>query len=282
VIADVQNGIQADVAVSLNPSLGWTYADLAFHSTFAGNHQMTPMIIGMADTSGAYDAWLALPLDQRSPILIKTPDKRFPSGETRAQQQANSPAVPTGNLYYRNRTGTDTPGDQAWGSSYYDFYRWQPIRNAAGVGEFPLITKAEMDLLAAEGYLRLGQIAKAAALIDPYRTRAGLPALSGVVTDTTTPVPGGRACVPRVPTRVGNATTCGTIFEAMKWEKRMETAYTGFAAWYFDSRGWGDLPEGTALEFPVPYQELDSRGLGLYSLGGLGGIKSAPKGTYGL
>ena len=81
---------------------------------------------------------------------------------------------------------------------------------------------------------------------------------------------------------VSNTATCGTIFEAMKWEKRMETAYTGFAAWYFDSRGWGDLPEGTALEFPVPYQELDSRGLALYSLGGLGGIKAAPKGTYGL
>ena len=32
------------------------------------------------------------------------------------------------------------------------------------------------------------------------------------------------------------------------------------AIWYLDSRGWGDLPEGTALFWPVPYQELQVRG----------------------
>ena len=25
----------------------------------------------------------------------------------------------------------------------------------------------------------------------------------------------------------------------MKWEKRIETAFTHFAGWFFDSRGWG-------------------------------------------
>ena len=48
--------------------------------------------------------------------------------------------------------------------------------------------------------------------------------------------------------------------EAMKWEKRMETAYGHFLAWFFDSRGWGDLAEGTPLHFAVPYQELQARG----------------------
>ena len=75
---------------------------------------------------------------------------------------------------------------------------------------------------------------------------------------------------------------CGTIFEALKWEKRMETAFTGWASWYFDSRGWGDLPEGTPLEFPVPFQELDARQKPLYNLGGIGGKSAAAKGTYGL
>ncbi len=69
--------------------------------------------------------------------------------------------------------------------------------------------------------------------------------------------------------------------EALKWEKRMETAFTHFGAWFFDSRGWGDLPEGTALQYPVPYQELDVRGVPLYNLGGVGGPSSAPRGNYG-
>jgi hypothetical protein len=136
-------------------------------------------------------------------------------------------------------------------------------------------------MLAAEGYLRQEQIDRAAALIDRYRTRAGLPALSGVVTSAAMSVPGGRACVPRVPTPAGNSTTCATIFEAMKWEKRMETAFTGWASWYFDSRAWGDLPEGTALEFPVPYQELQARTKPFYGLGGVGGKSAAAKSGYG-
>ena len=61
----------------------------------------------------------------------------------------------------------------------------------------------------------------------------------------------------------------------------METAFTGWASWYFDSRGWGDLAEGTALEYPVPYQELDARRKPIYDLGGVGGKSAAVKGTYG-
>jgi hypothetical protein len=281
VIADVVNGIQADVNVTLDPGAGWTNGWLTLHF-LAGIHQMTPMIIGMADTSGQYDAWLSVPLNRREAFLIRTPDKRFPRGETRAAQTVNSPAVLPPGQYFRSRnTGGDVIAE-TWGSSFYDFYRWLPISNANGRGEFPLITKAEMDMLAAEGYLRQGQIAAAAALIDIYRVRAGLLAVSSPTLTATTPVPGGRACVPRVPTSAGNTTACGDIFEAMKWEKRMETAFTGWASWYFDSRGWGDLPEGTPLEFPVPYQELEARRKPFYDLGGIGGKSAAAKGRYGL
>jgi hypothetical protein len=70
--------------------------------------------------------------------------------------------------------------------------------------------------------------------------------------------------------------------EAMKWEKRLETEMTYMGAWFFDSRGWGDLPEGTPIEWPVPFQELDVRNIPLYNLGGVGGPSSAPKGTYGI
>jgi hypothetical protein len=61
----------------------------------------------------------------------------------------------------------------------------------------------------------------------------------------------------------------------------METAYTGYGNWYFASRGWGDLPERTATQVPVPYQEMDSRAKPYYGMGG-GGPGSAGPGNYGL
>ena len=42
------------------------------------------------------------------------------------------------------------------------------------------------------------------------------------------------------------------MMEAMKWEKRMELAYNYMGAWFFDSRGWGDLVKDTPLHYPVP------------------------------
>jgi hypothetical protein len=68
----------------------------------------------------------------------------------------------------------------------------------------------------------------------------------------------------------------------MKWEKRLETQSTHYLAWFFDSRGWGDLPEGTGTYWPVPYQDLQVRGrTALYSTGGGTNPGSAAKGTYG-
>jgi hypothetical protein len=62
----------------------------------------------------------------------------------------------------------------------------------------------------------------------------------------------------------------------MKYEKRMETAFTGFLVWFADGRGWGDLVTGTPVEWPVPYQEMQSRYTAYYN-----GTKVAAKGTYG-
>lgn len=291
VIADATNGIQADVNIQLSPSTGWSNSWISQHHVFLGWHQMPLFIIGMADTTGAYASWLATPLASRAPFLIRTPDKRFPSGDTRAAQQASSPPTPplasSNVLYFRNRaTGEDTPGE-AWGTSFYDHYRFKAIADPGGApvggnnGPWPMMTKAEIDMLAAEGYIRTGQFALAVPLIDAWRTRAGLPAL-GAIADLTTPVPGGNACVPRVPVAPSYTTTaCGNIMEAMKWEKRMESAITGWGQWYFDSRGWGDLAVGTTLEYPVPYQEMDARAKPFYNLGGVGGPSSAAAGTYG-
>jgi len=284
VIADAENGITADYAPSSGGSTGWNIGFIGSQMHVEpGWSQMSLMYYGMADVSGGYDAWLATPIASRAPFLVITPDQRWPQGATRAAQQTAS-VQPTGlssRPYVSNRSVQDAPGDP-WGWSYYDFYRTKYIRNNSQTGPFPEFLKAENDLLAAEGYIRTGNIAAAAAKIDISRVaRGGLPALSGVVLTASDPVPGGASCVPRVPQPPNfTSTACGTILEAMKWEKRMETAYSAFGAWFFDGRGWGDLVKDTPLEYPVPFAELDARQKPYYGLGG-GGLSSAAKGTYG-
>lgn len=281
VIADAENGIQADVVLQMQTGWGVGFAGSQMHVE-GGWHQMSPMVYGMADTTGAYQDWLQTPLAQRAPFLIRTPDKRFPAGEDRTAQRANSPTKPAYDEfpYIRNRSTQDTPGDP-FGNSWYDFYRYKYLRDDNGQGPFPLMTRAENDMLAAEGHLRKNNFAAAAALIDRYRVRAGLPSVAGI-TSLNQPVPGGNACVPRVPVGpAGTTTACGNIWEAMKWEKRLETAFSQFGAWFLDARGWGDLPEHTAVEWPVPYQEMDARQKPFYNLGGAGNPSAAAKGTYG-
>ena len=286
VIADATNGITSDFIVHFSPSNGWDHNWMAgtLHFRDANWHQMTYYIIGMADVSGAYDAWLATPRDARNPFLIITPDLRFPQGATRAAQNDDrgGQAAPTGGKYFRNRLpGLDQSGS-GWQNSFYDHYRFRTWSLAERIGPKPYITRAENDMLAAEGYIRTNNIAAAAALIDRTRVPNGLPALTGVVTTATQPVPGGSECVPRVPVGPTFTTTaCGNILEAMKWEKRMETAYTSYGAWFFDARGWGDLPEGTPIQWPVPVQELNARRLDTYNIGGVGREGGSGPSTYG-
>lgn len=292
VLADATAGITTDLDVTLTNSGGWPMGFLAQMYTYGGWSMAAPAYVAFADTAGAFDAWLSKDLSQRAGadgtqfLFIRTPDRRFPAGDDRKTQQTNSGLLPTnGYPYFMNRpTGDDTKGDP-WAQSQYDHYRFRYLtyKNSNRDGLWPWFTQAENDLLAAEAYIRKGNIGAAAALIDRTRTKAGLPPLTGNVTTATDPVPGGGACVPRVPTAASQykATACGDILEAMKYEKRLETLYTGYLQWWVDSRGWGDLPEGTALEFPVPYQEMDARAHPFYNLGGVGGRSSAGKGTYG-
>ncbi|HEX6944451.1 MAG TPA: RagB/SusD family nutrient uptake outer membrane protein [Gemmatimonadaceae bacterium] len=280
VAADAERGLKQTLEVSVGAATGWNNGvqTTTFYQD-AGWSQITPMIYGFADVSGGYDTWLSTNILQRQKFLIVTPDLRFPQGTTRAAQQAASPepATYSGFPYIKNRSGADSPGD-AWGESFYEHHRFKYIRNNSNTGTYPEFLKEEVDLLAAEAYIRLGDAAKAAAKINLSRVRAGLPPLAG--TSVTETVPGGASCVPRVPSAPTYTTTsCGSMLEAMKWEKRMELAYNYTGAWFLDSRGWGDLAKDTPLMYPVPVDELDARLKGYYNLGG-GGIASAALGTY--
>ncbi|MFL5499611.1 MAG: hypothetical protein ACJ79Q_00085 [Gemmatimonadaceae bacterium] len=287
---DALGGITADLVIDLDPSKSWDYIWYVQHFLFDAWTQQSPIFAGMADSvrpandpaGPGYDAWLATPLNSRSAFLIKSADQRFPPGDTRAAQQTASTvgALQTpsrSNLYFRNRTSPDPPG-LPYTVSQYDWFRLQQLYQANRIGKFPMLQKAEVDLLAAEAYYRLGDLANAAAKINLTRVAKGnLPPLPAGMT-ATDQVPGGGACVPRVPDPATNFTSakCGTLFEALKWEKRMELAFMEYGAWYLDSRGWGDLAVGTPLEWPVPYQEMDTRSAPLYNSN-----TAATVGTYG-
>jgi len=292
VITEVNAGITSDFNILMSPTNGWDVAwPIQHYATGSASwHQMSQFFMGMADVSGGYDAFLAKSPTSRTPFVVVTPDKRFPQGATRAAQQADTQPVNSASTrYFRNRpTGEDAPGDPLQ-ISMYDFRRsfeFQ-VTNTRN-GAYPIMTAAEIRLLKAEALLRLGGAANidtAAKLINVSRVaKGGLPPVDTLVGDTSAVVPGGSSCVPRVPDPAASykATTCGNMWDALKWEYRLETAFTGYGMWYFAARGWGDLPEGTPIEWPVPYQELQVRLVPIYGLGGVGSSTGAAPGNYGL
>ncbi len=278
VISDATNGITADFTVSIGGSTGWSAGFDVSQSYVTGGWHAFPMFyVGMADISGAYDNWLKDGLTTRRAFLVQTPDKRWPQGATRAAQQLEAPtvALPAGR-YIRNRpTGEDVP-TVGWGESFYDHRRYGVVNIAASTGPYVEMSATEVDMLAAEGYIRTGNLAAAAALIDKTRIKNGLGSV-GVPASASAPYSTAADCVPRVPQPPSfTSTACGSILEAMKYEKRMETAFTGYLVWYADGRGWGDLVTGTIVEWPVPYQEMQARYAPYYN-----GTRAAAKGTYG-
>src|SRR5688572_22899692 len=228
--------------------------------------------MGMADTSGAYQTWMAdANIMTRTPFIIATPDRRFPQGTTLAAQQA----APGSNI----RAKTNSTGEAGWlrpergtwrWSNYVD-KRYQAYYDATNAGvPMPIIQVKETQLIKAEALYRTNDIPGALAIINGYRTTDG-----GLPAATVAGAPGGNACVPKLPNG-----SCGDVLETLKWEKRMINFMTVYGGFYFDSRGWGDLAVGTFLHYPVPARELEVRQMPVYTFGGVGGQGAAPSGTY--
>ncbi|MGQ0703543.1 MAG: hypothetical protein ACT4PM_10470 [Gemmatimonadales bacterium] len=323
VAADAQNGITSDLRITTSTVTGPNMSWVAQWLSYTTWHQMTPFISGMADTTGAYAAWLALPIASRgvgSVFFMQTPDQRWPKGADRAAQRADLDLSACSNpnqvckRFFVNRATAD-PVTNTWGVSQYDFGRFISWRTSgtAGTGQdgpFPFFTKAELDLLQAEALFRQQNYAAVLPLVNRTRTACGpggvpagctarpagsglagepgggLPAL--VAADNTTPIPGGNACVPKRAVNGadagGGTVVCGTLWDALKWEKRMEAGYTHFAPWFMDSRRWGDLADGVPVDWPTPYQDLQVRlreGLQIYSTGGPNPYHRSAGSSYG-
>ncbi|HSW31037.1 MAG TPA: hypothetical protein VLH75_16250 [Longimicrobiales bacterium] len=272
VIADVDKGVTSSFNQDMDPNNGW-YAAVVDYGNYDGWQELSYWVYGMADRSGNYQKWLARPLGDKNPIisgnpvLIVTPDLRFPQGSTVDAQRANvgkyfSAPSNIADVWQRPARGT-------WRWSYYFNNRFQDYSNWADFTHAE-INIVEMRMLKAEGLFRKGDLNGAAALINISRTANGLNATNAAGLNT--------SCVPTLPNG-----DCGGLLEMLKWEKRMEVQFQGLygAPWYFDSRGWGDLYIGTPLQFPAPCKELQVlQLLPCYSFGATGGQSAAAMSSY--
>jgi hypothetical protein len=132
------------------------------------------------------------------------------------------------------------------------------------------VTVTEMDLIRAEALVRLGRAAEAVPLINKTRVANGQ--LPPVTIDGPPDEPG---CVPRKYMPGLTQGQCGSLWDALRYEKRIEMAGVDPTVAYFDARGWQTLVENTFVHFPVPGREREIQERPIYTYGGGQGF-SAP------
>lgn len=256
VLARLDSGITRDFGFQADPAVAGT-ASTYINNSFAQNTvRIHNRLLGPADTSGRYQAWVAANLANRTAFTITTPDRRI-HGVTN-----NLPGT-------RFTRVTSTMGSAANGAYLTSSYRsTRYLNTAADSGNrafIQVISMDEMKFIRAEALWRLGRNAEAAALINPTRVAAGLKPV-----DANGP-PAGRDCVPRK-----DSGACGDLFDAIQYEKRIELYPTEGDIPWFDARGWGKLVPGTPVHNPVSGRELISLGLPYYTFGGIGSPGTAP------
>ncbi|MBE0591838.1 MAG: hypothetical protein IH616_05490 [Gemmatimonadales bacterium] len=270
VAADANAGITTDFTNNMRGSVGTHTEYMIFYRLWSGWQMQNNWVMGMADQSGNYQAWINTATIDKQPFIIVTPDTRWPQGPDEATQLANP-----GERYGMNSGSSriwNRPDRGTWRWSYYEQRVnpfWDPLTYTEDA-DLPMITVREMKALVAEAAFRSGNLGAVAAFVNETRTLHGLNATDAAGTNT--------SCVPKLPNG-----SCGNLWEMFKWEKRLETQFAGPLrnGFYFDGRGWGDLMEGTILQLPVPYGEMQLLGMQPYNFGGVGGDFAAPVGTYG-
>jgi hypothetical protein len=266
VLQYTSRGVTADFAIQLASNRTSEVLLRSQNNTTTGttNARWNYRVIGPADQSGNYQAWIAAPVTQRDRFNITTPDRRI-TGPT-----------PTSDGSYTRYRADNNGFEPDRGRYLFSAYQWarHAIRNnntgtASNTGVLPLITVDENNLLRAEALLRTGNVQGAVDLINITRTRQqriGATSYPGLPPVTTAGVPTvAGACVPKT-----DAGACGDLLAAIRYERMIELASTDAIRGYMDSRGFGTLVDGALLHFPVPGNALELYGLENYTYGGAG------------
>jgi hypothetical protein len=222
-----------------------------------GDHvRMDYMALGPGDITGGFQTWFATPSADRMPFQMDSPDRRIqgPTGPDEAGK------------YFAYNLNSIWPADR--GTYRYSWYYF--LHYGAGdswyIGPQPWVTTVEMDLLKAEALIRLSRADEAVPLINLTREANG--ELPPVTIDGP---PDDPACVPKKMTG-----GCGSLWDALVYEKNLELAGVEGAVSWWDARGWGTLQEGTPVHFPVRGTELENLGVPNYTFGGNQGGGAPP------
>jgi hypothetical protein len=249
--------------------------------TLGGAARVDLRLLGPGDTllnpatgRTQYQDWLAkvvkLGRDTVVPFIVRSPDKRIQPPELTAPL-----AKPTYFKFTSVLPGTATSQMPPDRGAYYRSNYWSSSRaNNDGTqnggrnstGNLDLIQTAvllpvEMRLLLAEAEFWLGNKDQTVAIINETRVPNGeLPPVTLAGPPQATAAQRA-SCVPR---RFDG--TCGDLWDALMYEKRIETY--GTTAAYFDLRGWGCLLPGTMLHLAPPATQLLIAGNLIYGYGG--------------
>lgn len=253
VLFHIERGITEDHGPIANATVFSNYLQRAQHATTL-QQRADYRLVGPADISGNYQEWLQTPVESRNRFDITTPDRRITGA-----------AGPTSDGSYFRYMPTNVGFDQTRGTYRLSAYQWFRLNGRFNAGFVPIMSVDEMRLLAAEAHYHRGRHDVAAELINVTRVANGqLPPVTadGVTEDD--------ACVPRT-----DEGACGSLMDALHYERMIELAGLDASRAYLDKRGFGTLSPGTLLHFPVPATELLGLNLPIYTFGGVGGSWSA-------
>jgi hypothetical protein len=278
VLAYTGDGLTQDFEVQLgitDPSRNAPIYLFYVYQTGLTSARWDMRLAGQADTSGAYQHWIASPLEERVPFLIETPDRRI-TGETSSCERPTATVCSAHGSYTRYFPPV-WPTDR--GRYYHSFYQWARPWNRGANNQaqqtFPMLTADENNLLRAEALLRTGNLQGAADLINITRTRPQTLRTTGVTYPGLPPVtvngvPQSADCVPRT-----DSGACGDLMVALRYERMIELTTLDAIRSFVESRGFGLMPDGSYLQVPVPGGELVIYGMPIYTYGGVGGDYSA-------
>ena len=257
ILSDATGGLSKDFSGYYEEGGNWAWHRSKLHTAqYTGWARIDYRTIGPSDASGQWETWINASPDDKRPFNIDTDDSRITAGDPQTSGQ-----------YIRYMGNSPFPADRGiYHFSNYIDWRWRYIREADFVTEWPDMTGWELEFIAAEANYRLDNKDAAMAHVNQSRARGDLPPF----TDANGVAPGGDRCVPQMPDG-----SCGDLWEALKYEKRIELFHYGFATEYFDDRGWGGLVQWTWEQVPVPGAELELLLMEVYTFGGPGGQSSA-------
>lgn len=263
VIAQVDAGITDDFAPIGSPTgLSDSYKQVAARvRTIAGDYMRGGYwLVGPADSTDGWKSWVATPVANRVAFQMRSRDRRI-IGEASA-------TAPGSYFTYDPNIGFFNPTRGTYLQTFYYYHRYGS-GTTYNNGPLVAIGRTEMDMLKAEALMRLNRAAEAVPLINKTRVANGK--LPPVDINGPPDTPG---CVPR---KTNGA--CGSLWDALRYDKRIEGAGVDGQVSFWDARGWNTLAENSFIQFPIPGRELEIQRQAVYTYGG-GGPGSAPTPTW--